>query len=83
MWGIDNREAALRIVTDYNKIIRDFELKTVDASSNPYLAFGAVIAAGLDGIKKEMELPKPIQEDPATITIKNQRKYKIKDYPPN
>lgn len=80
-WGIDNREAALRIVTNHNKIIRDFELKTVDASSNPYLAFGAVIAAGLDGIKNEMELPKPIQEDPATITIKNQKKYKINQLP--
>jgi glutamine synthetase len=28
-----------------------------------------------------MELPKPIQEDPATITIKNQKKYKIKPLP--
>jgi glutamine synthetase len=80
-WGIDNREAALRIVTDHNGMIRDFELKTVDASSNPYLAFGAVIATGLDGIKKEMKLQPPIQEDPANISVEKQKEYKVKRLP--
>ncbi len=80
-WGIDNREAALRIVSDHNGVIRDFELKTVDASSNPYLAFGAVIAAGLDGIKNEMELQQPIQEDPANISVEKRKKFKVRRLP--
>ncbi len=80
-WGVDNREAALRIVTDHQGMVRDFELKTVDASSNPYLAFGAVIAAGLDGINKEMILDEPIQIDPSSITMEDHKKFKVNRLP--
>lgn len=66
-WGIDNREAAIRVIREFDGEIKNFELKTVDASSNPYLAFGAVIAAGIHGIVQEMELEKPVQEDPGNI----------------
>ncbi len=56
-----------------------FELKTVDASSNPYLAFGAVIAAGIHGIIEEIELEEPVQEDPGNILGEND--YKINCLP--
>ncbi|NEP37714.1 MAG: glutamine synthetase, partial [Moorea sp. SIO3B2] len=46
----------------------NFELKTVDASSNPYLALGAVIAAGLDGIRNSMELGESVAVDPGHLT---------------
>lgn len=78
-WGIDNREAAIRVIREFDGWIKNFELKTVDASSNPYLAFGAVIAAGIDGIKQEMELEKPVQEDPGNIL--EEIDYKIKSLP--
>lgn len=42
-------------------------MKTVDASSNPYLSLGVVITAGLDGVKQEITLPNPVQEDPAYL----------------
>jgi len=77
-WGIDNREAAIRVIREFDGEIKNFELKTVDASSNPYLAFGAVIAAGIDGIMQEMELEKPVQEDPGNIL---KRDYKINSLP--
>src|SRR5262249_14782992 len=41
-WGIDNREAAVRVPTNPEGAPTNFELKTVDASSNPHLALGAV-----------------------------------------
>jgi glutamine synthetase len=66
-WGIGNREAAIRAIQEFDGKIKNFELKTVDASSNPYLAFGAVIAAGIHGITGEMELEEPVQEDPGNI----------------
>lgn len=78
-WGIDNKEAAIRVIREDDGGVKHFELKTIDASSNPYLAWGAVIAAGLDGIKQEMELPEPIQMDPADISDK---KNKIKPLTP-
>ena len=78
-WGIGNREAAIRVIPEFNGEIKNFELKTVDASSNPYLAFGAVIAAGIHGIKAEMELEEPVQEDPGNIL--QDGNYKIKALP--
>ncbi len=79
-WGLGNREAALRVIQEFDGKIKNFELKTVDASSNPYLTFGAVIAAGMDGIMHEMELEKPIQEDPGNI-LDDHDDYKIKSLP--
>lgn len=67
-WGFDNREAAIRVPTHPKPPSPShFELKTVDASSNPYLALGSIIAAGLDGILRRMEPPEPVSVDPGTI----------------
>ncbi|MGB9977919.1 glutamine synthetase family protein [Methanobacterium sp.] len=78
-WGIGNREASIRVIPEFDGKIKNFELKTVDASSNPYLVFGAVIAAGIHGIKQEMELEEPVQEDPGNIL--QGEDYKIKRLP--
>lgn len=69
-WGLDNREAAIRVIREPDGKVKNFELKTVDASSNPYLALGVVITAGLVGIKEEMDLVNPVQEDPAYLSEK-------------
>jgi glutamine synthetase len=45
----------------------NLEFKPTDASCNPYLAFGALIAAGLDGMERELEAPEPLLVDPATL----------------
>lgn len=66
-WGVDNREAAIRVIREPDGEVKNFELKTVDASSNPYLTLGVVITAGLDGIKQGIELRSPVQEDPAHL----------------
>jgi glutamine synthetase len=68
-WGIDNREAALRVITHPQEPSpTQFELKTMDASANPYLALGAVIAAGLDGVRHCLELAEPVAIDPGYMT---------------
>jgi glutamine synthetase len=66
---MDNREAAVRVPSNpHSPSPTHFELKTVDASANPYLALGAVIAAGLDGLQQRREPGDPIAVDPATLT---------------
>jgi len=67
-WGFDNREAAIRVPT-FPELPSPthFELKTVDASANPYLALGATIAAGLDGVRRNLELAKPVDVDPGNM----------------
>ena len=73
-WGHQNREAAVRICKNKQgtKAIR-FEFKTADATANPYLALGAIIAAGLDGIHHDLELPEEVNVDPGLIPEKERR----------
>lgn len=68
-WGPDNREAALRVPSNpAPPSPTHIELKTVDASANPYLALGAVIAAGLDGIRRSLILEEPVAIDPGLLS---------------
>ncbi len=68
-WGKDNREAAVRLPSGPIGVGPDHvELKTADATANPYLALGCVIAAGLDGVRRELVLGEPIQGDPGLLS---------------
>jgi glutamine synthetase len=69
-WGLDNREAPVRVPSVYagrEEASTNAELKAADASCNPYLAVGGLIAAGLDGLERGLEPPEPVQVDPATL----------------
>ena len=69
-WGHDNREAPVRIASVFRgseEASTNAELKACDASCNPYLALGGLIAAGLDGLERGLEPPEPVEVDPATI----------------
>ncbi len=68
-WGVENREAALRLVPPSWMLgteVTNVELKACDASANPYLALAVVIAAGLAGVQDGLDLPDPVQEDVGT-----------------
>jgi len=59
-----NRSACTRIpVTGSNAKAKRVEFRVPDPSSNPYLAFAAMLMAGLDGIKNKIEPPDPIDKD--------------------
>ncbi|WP_454198142.1 type I glutamate--ammonia ligase [Nocardia sp. Marseille-Q1738] len=59
-----NRSAAVRIpVTGNNPKAKRLEFRAPDSSGNPYLAFAAMMMAGLDGIKKKMEPMAPVDKD--------------------
>jgi glutamine synthetase len=65
-WGIGNRAAPLRFLpaaTQMGMGQANVELKSSDASGNPYLALAVVIASGLSGIEEGLIPPNPIQED--------------------
>lgn len=68
-WGVENREAALRLVPSSPLLgpeHTNVELKACDASANPYLALAMVVAAGLAGVADGAEPPEPVQEDVGT-----------------
>jgi glutamine synthetase len=60
-WSYDNRTAGFRIV-GHDSSLR-IECRTAGADANPYLAFAAALAAGLDGIEKQIEPPDAFEGD--------------------
>lgn len=62
VWSFDNRTAGFRICGADTKAVR-VECRIGGADLNPYLAFAALIAAGLDGIEKKMELEPVVSGD--------------------
>jgi glutamine synthetase len=55
VWSFDNRTAGYRLCGAGSKAVR-VECRVGGADLNPYLAFAALLAAGLDGIERKMEL---------------------------
>ena len=58
-WSAENRSQLVRIPAA-SKEFRRAELRSPDPTANPYIAFALLIWAGLDGIQKQTELPKPV-----------------------
>jgi glutamine synthetase len=64
VYSARNRSACIRIpVTGSNPKAKRIEFRCPDPSSNPYLAFAAMLMAGLDGIQNKIEPPKPVDKD--------------------
>ena len=64
---VSNRGQLIRIPTSREKNTR-IELRSPDSAMNPYLALAACLAAGLDGIKKDMTPPEAISRNVLTMT---------------
>jgi len=63
-WAQVNRSALIRIpqpVSGKPGTVR-LELRFPDPSSNPYLAFNAMLAAGLDGVDNQLQCPEPLNQ---------------------
>ena len=68
VWGIENREAALRLIpTAADGAAAHLELKVVDLAANPYLLLAAVQAVALAGLEQARPLPPPVSGDPARL----------------
>lgn len=64
VYSQSNRSACIRIpATATSPKAKRIEYRTPDPSSNPYLAFSAILLAGIDGVNKRMVPPAPVDED--------------------
>jgi glutamine synthetase len=64
-----NRSAAIRIpITGPNPKAKRLEFRCPDGMSNPYLAFSAMLMAGLDGIKNQMDPGEPLDKNIYELT---------------
>ena len=69
-WGKETREAGIRLVTGVTGTeswAANAEVKCFDATANPYLVVGSVLAAGVAGMRAGLKLPPEITGDPALL----------------
>jgi glutamine synthetase len=82
-WARINRSALIRIPQSskgqYNSV--RIELRCADPSSNPYLAFAAMLAAGLDGVERKLTPPDPVEENLYHFDAAKLESRKIKQLP--
>ncbi len=85
--GRQNREALLRIgplvELGGGEPARQFHLeyRGADAAANPYLALGALILAGLSGVRDELPGPPPLDRDPAELDAEETERYRVGELP--
>jgi glutamine synthetase len=69
-WGQINRSALIRIprYSPGRESSTRLELRCPDPSCNPYLAFAAMLMAGLDGVDRNLKPPAPVEESAYELT---------------
>lgn len=82
-WAQMNRSALIRIprYTPGREQSTRMELRSPDPSCNPYLAFAAILAAGLDGIEKQRPLAEPVEENIYHLNDEIKQKMRIANLP--
>ncbi|MHA1595541.1 MAG: type I glutamate--ammonia ligase [Candidatus Baldrarchaeia archaeon] len=82
-WSKGNRSAIVRVPVYHRGDPRDkrIEYRPPDPATNPYLAFAAILAAGLDGIKKEIDPGDPVDENIYLMPASKRRQLGIKELP--
>ncbi len=71
-WGLENREAALRMVTGSTgstSWAANLEVKCFDLLANPYLVLAGLLATGAAGLDAGLSLPDPVDVDPAALGV--------------
>ena len=83
-WGFDNKEVAVRIASPFHlreEASYNIEFKASDASANPYLSLGAMIACGLDGLERRLEPGEPCERDPTRMSEQERLRAKVRPLP--
>jgi glutamine synthetase len=83
-YGADNREAAIRVASPFRgreEASTNIELKAIDGSANPYLALAGVIAAGLDGVRRNLRPGEAIQTNPGALSDAERERLGVRPFP--
>jgi glutamine synthetase len=85
--GLQNRETLLRIPPLVTLDGADpgpqlhLEYRGADATANPYLALGAIVRAGLQGIGGQLPAPEVLERDPASLTGEEAERFGVGAWP--
>jgi glutamine synthetase len=84
-WGHNNRSALIRVpmYKPQKGNATRIEFRSIDSACNPYLAFAVILAAGLQGIEADYELPAGAEDDVWALTSAERRALGIEPLPQN
>ena len=82
-WSRSNRSANVRVPINIkgSEKAKRIEFRCPDTTANPYLAFPAMLCAGLDGIKNKIDCGDPVDENIYTLSEDRKRELGIKALP--
>jgi glutamine synthetase len=86
-FGVQNREAAIRICPSPEREPErrsgafNMEIRIPDGTASPYMVIGALVNAGLAGIREKLPLPPSIERDPSDLTEDERAKLGIVPLP--
>ncbi|MGH6890652.1 MAG: glutamine synthetase family protein [Dongiaceae bacterium] len=82
-FGIQNREASIRVCPSPERDPAkrggafNLEIRIPDATASPYMVIGALVNAGLAGIREKLQLPPAIDRDPSELTEAERKKLNV------
>jgi glutamine synthetase len=79
-WSMRNRSPLVRIPERRGEGTR-CELRMPDPAANPYLSLAVQLAAGLDGVERQLECREPVNRNIFRMSFRDRRKYQIDDLP--
>ncbi|MEE6657158.1 type I glutamate--ammonia ligase [Pediococcus acidilactici] len=79
-WSGSNRSPLIRVPSSKGLSTR-FEVRSVDPSANPYLAIAAVLEAGLDGIRNQIEPDDSVDRNIYRMNVQERHEEHIQDLP--
>ncbi len=82
-WAAKNRSPLIRIPSSMGAGSTRIELRSPDPSCNPYLTYAIILAAGLDGVKRGLVPPAPVEKNIYTMDPKERAALKIESLPEN
>ncbi len=82
-WARQNRSALIRVpsIRAGRTGATRIELRCPDPSSNPYLVYAVMLAAGIDGVQNELPLPEPVEENLYHFTEEDLRRRNVATLP--
>jgi len=82
-WARRNRSTLVRVpmYKPEKEQASRVEFRSPDPACNPYLAFSVMLAAGLEGVEKEYELPEPVEQNIYLMSEEERRKLGIASLP--
>ncbi len=81
-WSPKNRSPLVRIPAARGMSTR-IEVRSPDPSCNPYLAIASMLAAGLDGIRRQLPLPDPVDRNIYIMSDEEKEEIGIRNLPEN